>query len=506
MNTVAKIRRGFRIQPLLLLVILLAGSLSLAASAPAHARASAKPLFTWRLEMDVPAPTVGLTASATLDESRAQLESVLASKLPGTDISRTIDEITLDGRPGLEVILQGTSDDANLRQTLFSSLSPDFDVLGGPMDVAIAGHARRGQILSVSLESRPSTGYGWQIAPDSAADVISTGGFVVHQKTQSLGAPSTATVILQSAADAESAVRLEYRRPWEAQAAATRRLLVQAAAWPDALDLTNPMLPPSEVADSSTIQNGPPLASLVGLPSSWDWRSQGAGLTPIRNQGTCGSCWAFGTVGVFESAIRLRTGVSTDLSEQFLVSCNTYGYSCNGGWWGAHDFHTDRLGSLQSQIGAANESDMPYTATNGTCQTIANHPYRQSAWYYVASGSGVPTPDQIKNAIFTYGPVGVALCVGSAFQAYRSNSGIFSTDESATCGASIINHAVVLVGWDDNGGDGYWILRNSWGTGWGQNGYMRIKWGTSKVGYAANYVIFMPPDMTPRVYLPYVRR
>ena len=127
---------------------------------------------------------------------------------------------------------------------------------------------------------------------------------------------------------------------------------------------------------------------------------------------------------------------------------------------------------------------MPYTASNGTCRTITNHPYKLTNWYSIA-GNTIPSVDQIKNAISTYGPVAAAICVGPGFSGYRS--GVFSTNETSSC-TSTVNHAIVLTGWDDTTQS--WVLRNSWGPNWGEAGYMRIKWGTSNVGYAANYVVF----------------
>jgi hypothetical protein len=93
--------------------------------------------------------------------------------------------------------------------------------------------------------------------------------------------------------------------------------------------------------------------------------------------------------------------------------------------------------------------------------------------------------DAIKNAIYNYGPVSAAVCVGPVFEMYRG--GIYSTDESSYCNGSI-NHAVSLVGWND--AENTWILRNSWGTGWGESGYMRIARGVSNIGYGASYVVY----------------
>lgn len=224
--------------------------------------------------------------------------------------------------------------------------------------------------------------------------------------------------------------------------------------------------------------------TLAALPASFDWRSQGAGLPPIRNQGNCGSCWAFASVGALECAIQVKGGGSRNLSEQWLVSCNRSGWGCGGGWF-AHDYHvlnaglTDRHG----QNGAPYETDFSYQSTDASCGGPYPHRYWIRDWSYIGSQSGTPSVDQIKQAILTYGPVACAIYVGDAFQAY--SGGIYNFNDART-----INHAVVLVGWNDNNGEGYWILRNSWGTGWGEGGYMRIRYGCNNVGYAASYVVF----------------
>ncbi|MHC1742948.1 MAG: C1 family peptidase [Syntrophobacteraceae bacterium] len=230
-------------------------------------------------------------------------------------------------------------------------------------------------------------------------------------------------------------------------------------------------------------------APLQALPTSFDWRAQD-GTTPIKNQGGCGSCWAFGTAAPLESQIKLQCGTTVDLSEQYLVSCNRSGWSCSGGWW-AHDYHWDEAPVNDSQSGAVLESDFSYRASNAACGGPYNHPYRLTKWSYVAGGPH-PTVQAIKQAIFMYGPVAAAVYVGPKFQAY--SSGIFNVNESGT-----VNHAIALVGWNDDLGpdNGYWILRNSWGAGWGESGYMRIRYGMSQVGYTANYVEFSCADPAP---------
>lgn len=230
-------------------------------------------------------------------------------------------------------------------------------------------------------------------------------------------------------------------------------------------------------------RKGAEIVPSLALPSYFNWCDQG-GCTPIKNQGSCGSCWAFATVGPLESNIKIKDGVTVDLSEQWLVSCNREGWGCSGGWW-AHDYHqwkTDPCGGT----GAVLEANFPYTATDAPCNCPYPHDYLIQDWNYVTTDYEVPPVNLMKQAIMDYGPISVAVCVNSAFQAYTG--GVFS---GPSC--SSINHGVVLVGWDDSQGtNGIWFLRNSWGPSWGEQGYMRIAYGVSYVGYAASYVIYAP--------------
>lgn len=215
------------------------------------------------------------------------------------------------------------------------------------------------------------------------------------------------------------------------------------------------------------------------LPSSFSWCDQGI-CTPVKNQGSCGSCWAFATVGPLELNIMWKDGQEVDLSEQWLVSCNTDGWGCGGGWW-AHDYHewkTDPCGGT----GTVDEADFPYTATDAPCDCPYAHDYLIDGWAYVGDEYSIPDISSIKQALMDYGPLSVACCVNSAFQAYTG--GVFS---GPTC--SDINHGVTLVGWDDTqGAGGVWIIRNSWGPGWGEDGYMRIEYGVCDMCYAAAFV------------------
>ncbi len=224
------------------------------------------------------------------------------------------------------------------------------------------------------------------------------------------------------------------------------------------------------------------------FPDSFDWRNEvPGGLPSVKSQGNCGSCWAFGTVAPLECNIKIKDGIEEDLSEQWLVSCNQDGYSCSGGWW-CHDYFmengkTDPCGDS----GAVLEQYFPYVAYNAPCNCPYPHDYFIEDWAYVGDPNGVATVEQIKQAIYDYGPVSVAVCVNTAFHDYTG--GVFS---GPTC--HDINHAVALVGWDDNqGSNGVWFLRNSWGSGWGEGGYMRIEYGVCDVGYRTVRIKYRDP-------------
>jgi C1A family cysteine protease len=218
------------------------------------------------------------------------------------------------------------------------------------------------------------------------------------------------------------------------------------------------------------------------LPSRFDWRELG-GCTPVKNQGGCGSCWAFGTVAPLECNIKINDGLEVNLSEQWLVNCNLDGWGCDGGWW-AHDYHQWKTDCFNG-TGAVLEKEFPYKAKDLICDGPYLHSYSIDSWRYIGFSQHVPSTDAIKQAIMTYGPVSVACAVTDAFGAYTG--GVFNKNDPD----AQINHAVALVGWDDTQGThGVWFLRNSWGSGWGEDGYMRIEYGVCKVGYGACYVVY----------------
>jgi C1A family cysteine protease len=192
-----------------------------------------------------------------------------------------------------------------------------------------------------------------------------------------------------------------------------------------------------------------------------DWRQKGA-VTPVKNQGQCGSCWAFSAVGIVEGWGFNTGGTLYDLSEQQLVDCaGSYGnQGCNGGW---HDKAVDYL----ADGGSCHQKDYPYTARDGTCKRTCTPVVKPNK-----SVKGT-TEAALSNAL-NVGPVGVAVDASGGFQSYRS--GVFN----GPCGTQL-NHAILAVGFASSPSK-YWIVKNSWGTTWGAQGYIHMAQGKNLCG------------------------
>ena len=387
------------------------------------------------------------------------------------------------------IVVSGESDLNEIQEVLYDDIGNDVSFIGGAAEVTITMQVEEPQKIDISLESNLSTGYRWEVLEEKSQN-ISVIGEGEYDHREGLGNTEKQTLTVKAIEPGQVVVHLIYRRPFEKEETITRHLSVALLQAEEEIDLSNPNSQAISDSDDEG-SSGNPIEDIVqatSLSSSFDWRDEGI-IPEIRDQGSCGSCWAFSTVGVLESAILKSGQPEADLSEQFLVSCNKDSWSCDGGSI-AHKYHYNTLGIKQSSIGAVLEDDMPYTASDESCSVSFNHPYKLSNWEYVSGSSSImPTTAQIKNAIYNYGPVSTRICSGEAFQDY--SGGIFSTsEEDEYCGGSV-NHEVILVGWNDEGG--YWILRNSWGDSWGEDGYMRIAYGTSLVGKGTSWVSYAAP-------------
>ncbi len=214
------------------------------------------------------------------------------------------------------------------------------------------------------------------------------------------------------------------------------------------------------------------------LPSSYDWRGTG-GVTPVKNQGDCGACWAFACIGELEAFVKIYYGQELDLSESQILQCNPYGANCSGGWGGA-------AYSVMSSPGCVLEDCMPYDGgmhQNDPCNQASFLKYaRITGWHSITNNV-----DQIKTAIMTYGPVVSNIDGAGDLQVY--SGGCFNG------GTPYTNHMIVIVGWDDRQCDnqGAWICKNSWGTGFGLAGYFYCQYGAAGIGTAVTQLEYSAP-------------
>jgi len=211
-----------------------------------------------------------------------------------------------------------------------------------------------------------------------------------------------------------------------------------------------------------------PSMRVLSYEESFDWRDHN-GVTPVRWQGMCGSCWAFSAVATVESAFLVYADRDLDLSEQFLVSdCCRGAGDCDGGWM---DWSFD----VVKAVGLPSEACYPYEAKDSECEPCDG--WEDTAYKILDYNYVEPSINDFKYALTECGPLSVVVHVPDDWYYYRS--GIYSP--VTTVGWA--NHAVLLTGWDDN--DGCWFIKNSWGSGWGEQGYARVKYGDlEKYNYA----------------------
>jgi C1A family cysteine protease len=447
---------------------------------PAHSQTAARFISNQQWEAEVQ-----ITFNPEVRDREPKIDRLLADqlleKLKAQRVTYDLrKQFGLEGRLTYGLQFRGIEGWGQFRKALFTVTNPTTPFTDGPTLLELIGTVKSGEPLGLILDSNLASGYAWEIQTLDALKLKSGEAAQFQSAGNRLGGSARQIISLEGVTGGETAVRLLYRRPWIEARAPQMEIILRAAEISLISDLSNPDSPldqPVYLSDQKA-----PLADtpVIGLPASFDWRDSGI-LTPVRDQGNCGSCWAFGTVGPFEANLKWKSSLTTDLSEEFLLSCNTDGFSCNGGWW-AHKYHYNQTAINQTQPGAVLETDFPYLAASHSCNRF-NHPYRLGGWGYVGDDSSIPPVKAIKNAIFTYGPVAVAVCAGPNMG--KHPGGIFSLGDY--CGGEV-NHAVVLVGWND--ADNTWIMRNSWGADWGESGYMRITRGTSNIGYSANYVIY----------------
>jgi putative hemolysin len=275
--------------------------------------------------------------------------------------------------------------------------------------------------------------------------------------------------------------------------------LVSPACDPESSPLQNqPEEPP---APSEPLQES--LTQETTFPGSFDWRDYLGGdwTTPVKNQGTCGSCWAFSAVGAVEASLNIFNNdpnLDLDLSEEYLVSDCSWAGTCCGGW------HASALDFIEDN-GIPDEACLEYVdgngcscwgtgvctncnySTNGACSNRTcsdrcpdweNRLATIDTYYYIP-----PDITQIKQALIDRGPQSVGLGMVGSFD----GANIYRCENDQS-----INHSTVITGYDDDGG--YWIVKNSWGSTWNDNGYFFVGYGECGIEQYVYQPVHIPPD------------
>ncbi|CBI27807.3 hypothetical protein VitviT2T_016273 [Vitis vinifera] len=223
---------------------------------------------------------------------------------------------------------------------------------------------------------------------------------------------------------------------------------------------------------SATLKGNHKLTDVI-LPETKDWREDGI-VSPIKDQGHCGSCWTFSTTGALEAAYAQAFGKGISLSEQQLVDCagafNNFG--CHGG------LPSQAFEYIKYNGGLDTEEAYPYTGLDGTCKFSS-----ENIGVQVLDSVNITlgAEDELKHAVAFVRPVSVAFEVVHDFRFYKK--GVYT---SGTCGSTPmdVNHAVLAVGYGVEDGVAYWLIKNSWGENWGDNGYFKMELGKNMCGVA----------------------
>ncbi|XP_004617609.1 pro-cathepsin H isoform X2 [Sorex araneus] len=210
-------------------------------------------------------------------------------------------------------------------------------------------------------------------------------------------------------------------------------------------------------------------------PASVDWRKKGNFVSPVKNQGACGSCWTFSTTGALESAVAIAGGKLLSLAEQQLVDCaqNFNNHGCEGG------LPSQAFEYIHYNKGIMGEDSYPYQGKDSHCKF---QPEKAIAFVKDVANITLNDEEAMVEAVALYNPVSFAFEVTNDFMHYKK--GIYS---SSSCHKTPdrVNHAVLAVGYGEENGIPYWIVKNSWGPQWGMNGYFLIERGKNMCGLAA---------------------
>ncbi|XP_071401224.1 cathepsin S, ortholog 1 isoform X2 [Centroberyx affinis] len=219
-------------------------------------------------------------------------------------------------------------------------------------------------------------------------------------------------------------------------------------------------------------------ASGLPVPLSVDWRKKDM-VGPVRNQGLCGSCWAFSSAGALEGQMKKRTGVLVSLSPQNLVDCSTTdgNLGCRGGYISKSFKYIIRNGGIDS------EKFYPYEHKDGKCRYSVTGKAGYCSGFHVLPRGDEKTLQAVVAAV---GPVAVAVnAMLPSFHQYRG--GLYN---APGCNPRLTNHAVLVVGYGTDRGEDFWLVKNSWGTAWGEGGFIRIARNKKNLCGIANFAVY----------------
>ena len=213
------------------------------------------------------------------------------------------------------------------------------------------------------------------------------------------------------------------------------------------------------------------------MPGSLDWRESGI-VNSIKDQAQCGSCWEFSAVCTCESAYAIKTGTLLSFSEHNLVDCDPSSFGCNGG---TPSFAIDYI--IKDQNGQFNsEEDYPYEASDETCSFDSSKVIGKVTSYYSIF---FHSETSLLYMLAQQGVVSVGIDASlSSFRSYQTR--IY---QNSSCSSWFLDHTVACVGYGSENGTGYWIVRNSWGTEWGDQGYVGILRGRKMRGIASSAIV-----------------
>lgn len=267
------------------------------------------------------------------------------------------------------------------------------------------------------------------------------------------------------------------------------------------------------LAKALTAANPQISAIQPAIPKQFDWRTKNR-VTPVKNQGfLCGSCWVFAAIAAYESAYLIANNedavqngtLAVNVSEQEALDCTFPENDCVAGGW-----HEVVFVYLQFE-GEVSGDTYQYRGAKGFCTSNLARSYYLLNWGYVidttANASLIPSDLALKQAIYRYGPVACSVVTkgwdnycklyddGTPNPRWSTDfpNGIFPGQPTTSLKQTDIDHEVVIVGWDDTP-PGVWLIKNSWGTNWGDGGYMKLKYQSNYIGFGSSWLIVSPED------------